>query len=293
MDQPVPSPAEARRPEAVPVSDELKQNYQQDIDRFEEEKFASRNSFPTKLLGWMLIACIGFQISGAIFGYHYDFGGLIFLFAGIYVLNGSQSALRFATFFIVPAAVIELLAIIWSVARHEPTEVNGKWMDHTDLEFWTLGLSPCMYFAAESIIATYAFRLRKIPFWTKTVRLWAVLVGGLLLLKFGFFARDLIRQREVRRALIKEVAAAKAYFSAYGVGISSISTKSSDQAFGELPRVLQVDWKNSPGSTTMIYRKFPDSDIPLGEHLHYQDWFKLPSGEWGMIEMEVILPENP
>jgi len=293
MDSPAPTSGEASHPEWALLSEEQKGNYRNDVNRFEEEKFASRNSFPTKLLGWMLIASFGFQIAGAISGNGIDFGGLLFLFTGIYILNGSQSALRFATFIIAPATVIGLLKILWSVALRQPLEINKVWQDYHALKFWTLGVSPCMYLVAESIVATCAFRLRKIPFWTKTVRVWAGVFGVLFLLQFVLFARNLVRQREVRRSLSKELTAAKAYFSAYGTLVSSASMKSSEQTFSELPDVLKVDWQNSPNSTTQIYRKKSPDNRPSSRHRDLQEWLKLPSGEWGMIEMEVVLPENP
>jgi hypothetical protein len=293
MDSPAPTSGEASHPEWALLSEEQKRNYRNDVNRFEEEKFASRNSFPTKLLGWMLIASFGFQIAGAISGNGIDFGGLLFLFTGIYILNGSQSALRFATFIIAPAAVIGLLKILWCVALRQPLEINKDWRDYRDLKFWTLGVSPCMYFVAEAIVATCAFRLRKIPFWTKTVRVWAGVFGVIFLLQLIFFARNLVRLREVRRSFPKELAAAEAYFSTYGRGISTASMRASEQTFGELPNLLQVDWKNSPNSTTQIYRKVSGGDTPSGKRLDHQVWLKLPSGEWGKIEMKLILPENP
>jgi hypothetical protein len=288
MDHPVPTPAEAHRPERVPLSEEQKQNYQKDIDRFEEEKFASRNSFPTKLLGWLLIAGFGLQVAGA----SHDFGGLLVLFAGISVLKGSQSALRFITFLIIPAAATGILAILWSIALHEPLEVDKAWRDYSDLKFWTLGISPCMYFVAEAIVAVCAFRLRKILFWTKTVRVWAAVFGIIFLVQFAFFARDLVRQREVQRSMSKELAAAKAHFSAYGRGISSASMTASEQTFSEFPNVLEVDWKNAPNSTTEIYRKRSPDNRPSARRRDLQEWLKLPSGEWGMIEMKVVLPKD-
>jgi len=293
MDQPVPSPVEVRRPEPVPLSEEQRQNYQKDIDRFEEEKFASRNSFPTKLLGWMLIASFLLQIAGGFTKSRHDFGGLLVLFAGISVLKGSQSALRFITFLIVPAAVVGLLSIIWSVIIHEPLEIDGNWKDYTDLEFWSLGLSPCMYFVAEVIVAACAFRLRKISFWTKTVRVWAVVFGIIFLAQLAFFARDSLRQREVHSAMSKELAAAKSHFLAYGKGFSSASITASERTFSAFSNVLEVDWKTEPHSTMEIYRK-KSPDIHPSDRLHdLKEMLKLPSGEWGMIEMEVILTENP
>ncbi|RYD61934.1 MAG: hypothetical protein EOP83_15865 [Verrucomicrobiaceae bacterium] len=267
------------------MSEEQKRNYQKDLDRFEEEKFAAKNSFPTKLLGWMLIASIGIQIAGAISGNNYDLGGLVFLFIGIAVLKGSQIALRLATFFVVPGAAIGLLHIIWTVARNEPLEVGHEWNDYRDLEFWTLGVSPCMYFAAESIVAACALRLRKIPFWTKTVRLWAAAVGVLLLLQFGFFARDLIRQSEVRRSLSRELAAVRAQFLG--------ATKSAEATFSEFPNIVAVRWSGSRNSYSTIYHKKANKGAPSGEHLFHQEWLQLPSGAWGRIDMKVILPEKP
>ncbi|HEY1121192.1 MAG TPA: hypothetical protein VGE67_06310 [Haloferula sp.] len=277
----------------MPLSEEQKRNYQEDIDRFEEEKFAAKSSFPTKLLGWMLIAGVGLQIAGTISDQSYNFGGILFLIVGFRILKGSQGALRLATFFAFPGAVFGLLRLIWTAARNEPLEINRAWKDYHDLAFWTLEVSPCMYFAAESIVATYAFRLRKIPFWTKTVRLWAAVAALVLLIKFLFFTMELVRQSETRRSLPKELAAAKAHFSAYGSSISGSSMRASEQTFSELPNILQIGWKNSPNSTTEIYRKKSQDSPPAIFHRDHSEWLKLPSGEWGRIDMELILPEKP
>ncbi|MEK7952520.1 hypothetical protein [Luteolibacter soli] len=275
------------------MSEEQKRNYQKDIDRFEEEKFAAKHSFPTKLLGWMLVAGIALQAAGSFSHGSYNFGGLVFLLAGFSILKGSQSALRFAAFFAVPGAILGSLRILWHVAAREPLEINGEWRSYGDLEFWTLDVSPCMYFAAESIVAACALRLRKIPFWTKPVRLWASVVGMLLLIQFGFFVRDLIRQREVRRSFPKELATAKAHILTYGGSVfATPSLISSVATFGEFPNILEVMWSTSPSSHSMIYRKNPNEGSALGKHLELQECLQLPSGEWGRIEMKLIQPES-
>ena len=288
MDAPAPKPAEVRRPEAVPLSEEQKWNYQKDIDRFEEEKFASRHSFPTKLLGWMLIAGFGLQIAGGISGNHYNFGGPIFLFAGIYVLNGSQSSLRFATFLIGPAAIAGLLETAWALALGRPVEIGSGWHDFRDLKFWTMWVSPTMFFVAESIIAICVFRLRKIPFWTKTVRLWAVIVAVLLLVKAGTGIRDLLRERELRKTFSKDLQAARTFIFRGG------TVPFGQNAIEASPPVLRIWSQHKSGFRSESLYEAPPREPSRSEKLYeYEEWFKDPSGEWGKLEMEVILPENP
>ncbi len=275
------------------MSEEQKRNYQKDLDRFEEEKFASRNSFPTKLLGWMLIASFGFQVAGAISSNNHYLGKLFFLFAGIYVLNGSQSALRFATFFIAPAAVLGLLRIIWSIALKEPVEINGAWTDYRELKFWTLGVSPYMYLLAGSMVATWAFRLRRIPYWTTPVRWLTVIAGALLLWESGLFIRDLIRAKKIRHSLTIELASARGNFHDLHAAASSASIVTKELTFAHFPNVRSVNYEVLPGIDRWSYQN-ESFVLPGNRRLHkYQEWWELGSGEWGRIEMEVILPEDP
>ncbi|MCW1886425.1 hypothetical protein OKA04_16930 [Luteolibacter flavescens] len=277
-----------------PLSEEQKQNYQKDLDRFEEEKFAATNSFPTKLLGWMLIASLGLQIAGAISGNSFDLGGVLLLFLGMAVLRGSQTALRIAAFFAVPASVIGTLHVIWSIVFNEPLEVGNEWKSYHDLKFWTMVVSPTMYFAAKSMVAICALRLRKVTFWTKAVKWCSCIVGISLMIQLGLFAKSMILRSEVRNALEKEISAAKAHVTTYfGRTGSSAFVMSPEQRFGEIPRIRSVSWKSSPNSTTVIYHQPGGATMPTGKHVDHSEWLRLPSGEWGKLEMEVILPKAP
>jgi hypothetical protein len=235
----------------------------------------------------------GFQIAGALTGNYHDFGGLLLLFAGIYVLNASQSALRFATFLIAPAAVLGLLRMIWAIALREPVEINDAWADYRELKFWTLGVSPCMYLLAASIVATWAIRLRRIPFWTSNVRWFTAIFGALLLWKSGLFIRDLIRAKKINESLTIELASARGNFSDLRSAASSASIFTAEEPFEHFSTVRSVSYKVSPVADGCSFRN-ESFVLPPTKRLHkYQEWWKLRTGEWGRIEMEVILPEDP
>lgn len=181
-----------------------------------------------------------------------------------------------------------MVCIVWSIVRNEPIEAGRKWVDYGDLAFWTLGLSPNMYFAAASILAACAFRLRKIPFWTKTVRWSAVIVGTLFLLRFGFFVRNLVCERQVRRTFSEDLQSARTLISRGG------TTTLTPTPFTASPQVLRIAWRQGSSCSREFLYQAPPRKPSKSERLYeYEEWVKDPSGKWGKLEMSIVLPTNP
>lgn len=289
-EHPVPRPIDR-----TSLSDAQKKSFQETVDQAREEEVARRQSIPTKLLGWLLIGGFCLEVAGGFTGNHADLGGLLFLFAGIGVLKGSQASLRFATFFVVPGSVAWIVQLIGSAVLDYPVEIGNKWSDFRQLSFWTLGVSPAMLMLAESFLAVMAFRLRHIAFWTRTVAMFAGIVGILWLIQMASDTLDWHHNRSMGREIPAEIQAARLLAKLYGGGISSTSINNWNRTFDPLEKVRKVDWMTSPNGTIQVY----DRNSRIGRSRstyrieHYSEWLRLPSGKWGKLELELILPEAP
>lgn len=259
-----------------------------------EEEWARRHSMPTKLLGWMLIAGFVFEVCSGIIGGGLDLGGILFLFAGIAVMKGSQNWLRFVTVLVVLGALFSIGMIIHSFVTGHPIAIGKKWFDFRELEFWTLGVSPVMFLIAESILSIVAIKLRRIEFWTRSVKVWTGILGGFVVFCFAVQLFRILRDREFRRDFSSELEAARNHLVAHGGWSSLASRESSEAVFSRLPRVMTFTWRHDPKVGRVIYRKFKGSTPTIdGKGNTYSEWIKLSSGEWGKIELKIILPESP
>jgi hypothetical protein len=288
------------RPEPRPIdwtslTDAQKRSFQETVDQDREEDIARRRSMPTRLLGWMLIGGFCLELAGGFTGNHADLGGLLFLFAGIGVLKGSQSWLRFATLMAVLASSVGFLIITWSVAMNQPIEIDRGWVDYRQLSFWTLGVSPLMFLMAESILGAVAFRQRRIHFWTKTVRIFAGILAGILLIQG---VKEVFKWRGesiLKRTLSNEIETTRQLMIRHGSGFSASSSHDWQSGFEPLTKVRRINWMSSPNVTMQVY----DRKSRIGRSRstyrieHYSEWLRLPSGEWGKLELEVILPQAP
>ena len=159
MESASPEHPEPRPIDRTSLSDAQKKSFQETVDQAREEELARRQSMPTKLLGWMLIGGFCLEVVGGFTSNHTNLGGLVFVFAGIAIMKGSQAWLRFVTFFVVPGSVAWIVYLIGSAILVYPVEIGNKWSDFRQPSFWTLGVSPAMLMLAESFLAVLAFRL--------------------------------------------------------------------------------------------------------------------------------------
>lgn len=302
------------------LSDAQKKSLQETVDRAQEEDLARRYSTPTKLLGWLLIGSFCLDLAGRFTGTRADLGGLLSLLAGIGILTGSQGWLRFATFVAVPVSIAGLADLLGSVVLNYPVEVGNKWLDFRDLSFWTLGVSPAMLLLAEAILAVLVFRLRRIRFWTRTVTIFAGIVGILILLQMVDEALDWHRNRAAARELPAEIQAARDLVNHHGGGSGSTSIIDWNATLDPMEKIRKVDWRLSPRLTVKLYDResraggsrsdrsvrhssewlrFQDN---LGRSFggfrgqrvrHYSEWLHFPSGDWGKLELELIPSQDP
>jgi len=295
MESTGPEPPHSRPVERISLTDEQKKSLQETIDQAREEELARRQSMPTKLLGWMLIGGFCLEIAGCFTDNHNNLGGLLFCFAGFGILRGSQAWLRFATFFVVPGSVGSLADLVGSVVFDYPVEVGNHWVDFRQLSFWTLGVSPAMLMFAESFLAVLAFKFRRVRFWTRTVAVFAGLFAIVLLLGTWSHTKDWHRNRSTGREIPAEIQAARSLMTAYGAGSSRPFINNAVAVFDPMERVQTVEWQSSSSATTQVYDRGSRGGRPSSSSRirRYSEWLRLPSGEWGKLELEVILPKKP
>ena len=140
MESTRPEHPEPRPIDRTSISEAQKRSFQETVDQAREEELARRQSMPTKLLGWMLIATLGFDIAASFSGADINLGGVIFFFAGLAVLRGSQAAQRFSTFLLILLAVVGWTQITLTFASVRPFEIGGSWFGFGQLKFWSLGI---------------------------------------------------------------------------------------------------------------------------------------------------------
>jgi hypothetical protein len=261
--------------------------------REEEEKFAKQHSMPTWLLGWMLIAGFILQIAGGFTSSKVDLGGIIFLIAGLKVKDGSQAALRFVIF-LTSLSAIAFASLIWDAAHLRPLRVGDVGYFADDLKFWILGISPPVYLLAESILGVTALKTRQLPFWTKTVRVWAVIFGIFYGILSAQGIRKWQRNRLVERTMAPELAAARAYIATATPGVlSSSSFAASQAAFSAYPQIEGISWRGGSGGIGFgIYTRKPELTPLGGSSCEYTMWLRDAGGNWGELEMTLTLPDR-
>lgn len=293
-------PASPEHPEPRPIdrtslSDAQKKSFQETVDRAREEELARRQSMPTKLLGWMLIATLGFDIASGFSGADVSLGGVIFFFAGVAVLRGSQAALRLSTFLLILLAVVGWTQITLTFASVRPFEIGGSWFGIGQLKFWTLGICPNVYLTTAAILAFSAFCKRELPFWSPAVKKSGCVVAVIFIANGAEKAFDLRQNRALEKSFPREIQAARllAKYRSRPPGTASITDWI--QTFDPMENVINVSWITSPRGSNRTYAR----ESRLGESRssgraqRYSEWLRLPSGEWGKLELELILPEAP
>lgn len=265
-------------------------------DRESEEKWACLHSMPTRVLGWMLIGGCLLQFVAGFMNSGVDLGGLVYLIAGICVLRGSQAALRFVVFFCA-GVVPGLIQLAWNSFQLRPILVDDVWYPIEDIKFWTLGVSPLVYFLGEFILGVLALRTRRVIFWTKTVKVSATVFGVLLLLGGAIAVQGWMRKRSVEKGFPAEIAAARSYIESSAAStVSGTSMRSAESLFSSYPRVVEVTWKSDMNSNLRLYHRglAATDGLSTGEVSHrHSQLVRDHSGKWGEVELELIQPGKP
>lgn len=255
-----------------------------------EEAFAKTHSRPTRILGWLVIGGIIIQFVGSFSRQDLDLGGIIFLIAGVRILQGSQAWVRFVAL-VGPFILLVFLArLIWPLIIVQPVMLRREWYSYGDLRLWTSFICPTVFMTAESILAFVALQHRQLPFWTRTAKISVAVAAGICLLQALFaISRDLKNQKLCRQFPM-EIQKAEDYIRTHG----DASSPAADQASQELislPALHSVSVSISPGGGKQLAGR--NSSEPPGSIHKATRYVKLPSGEWGKLELELILPDTP
>jgi hypothetical protein len=285
MESTSPEHPEPRLIDRTSLSDAQKKSFQETVDQAREEETARQQSMPTKLLAWLMIAGFGFEITSSFTSTGLSFGGIIFLFVGILIFKGSQSALRFANFTLVPLALFGLVDVAWSLIHGHPIEAGNQWATRDELRFWTLGVSPAVYFSAEALLAILALRLRRLRYWTTHVKVWTWIFGVVLGIQFVGSVIGFLQQREVRRVFSPELDAARNHVVRWGPRWTTTSLHMAPRTYESMPRIHGIYWRNSPGGRTTIYDPQSSKSLESKETHVHEEWLQTTAGEWGKLEV--------
>lgn len=258
--------------------------------REEEEAFAKKHSRPTRILGWLVIGGIIMQVAGGFSRLGLDLGGPLFFIAGAMILKGSQAWVRFvavAGSFVMLACIARL---IWPLVLPEPVKVRSAWYSYGDLLLWTTFICPSVYFVAEAILAFVVLRHRQLICWTKTTKVFTLIVGAIFLIQASLVvARDLKNKELVRRFPV-EIRKAEDYFKAHGTTLFAPTHPDAEELMSS-PALHSVTL--STRSSGGIILPIKTSSVPRKQRRKATHWVKLPSGEWGKISIEFIVDEAP
>lgn len=295
MESAGPEHPKARPIDRTSLSDAQKKSFQETVDQAREEETARRQSMPTKLFGWMLIATLGFDIAAGLSGTDVNLGGVIMFFAGVAVLRGSQAALRFSTFLLIILAVFGWIQSTLTLLSVRPLEIGRNWVDFRQVEFWSLGICPNVYFTTAVILAFGAFRKRGVLYWSPLVKKLSIGVAVLFLVDGSGKMFDFVRNNRLASSFPEEIAFAREVMTSSVLGSPKFSTRDRERTFESMTSVSRIGWSTSPNSSYMDYSSasFLGNPSATRRIRSYTEWQRLPSGKWAKLELEFILPESP
>lgn len=127
---------------------------------------------------------LGFNILQFIKGEGLDFfSPLIFACVAFSIRAGSHSALRFATWFFTPLATTSFLILLWHLLRWKPfTLESGRILPPDSPEFWQFLATPAVISVGVAVLLVTCHRLRRIKFFTRTVKRWTIAAVSLVTL---------------------------------------------------------------------------------------------------------------
>jgi hypothetical protein len=179
-----------------------------------------------------------------------------------------------------------------------PVEIRGVWRDYRTNEFWAFGVSPLMLLVAGFALAVAALRSRRIPFWTKPVRIAAGTLGLLLLAKWGVVSWKWDQQRRLANELRAEVDAVRRAFRE--LGWTSSPDPAWNRRLAAFPNIERVFWETSPGHLYPQHAPYnpnfhPAEKVairPQGREKEYSEWMRDARGKWGKLHVHLIVPES-
>ncbi|QJE94237.1 hypothetical protein [Luteolibacter luteus] len=260
-------------------------DHAQILTQDEEERHARKHSIPTRILGWMLIAGFILETTSSLFSQHLDLGGLLYFVAGIVILMGSQTALRFVAFCGILMMLLNLGQLIWSLAMDQPVKLKREWLDYRELRFWTAFVFPALFMFGESLLALVALRQRQLPYWTRMVKIFtAAFIVIFLAISLIRVTTDL-RNKQLIHMFPKEVQLAENYLRTHGTMISSPATDGPQAEIKALPSLHSISFSEggTRGWEWTSSASVPPDPIQRATHP-----VRLPSGKWGKIEFEFI-----
>ena len=271
-----------------------KEAAQEKLHEQQEEIHASLYAAPVKVLGWLMIGGFVFDMFASYHGYDSRLGGVVSLFVGLSVLKGSRSALRIAAFLTTAVAMASLVEIAWTCWQGHPFETKAKWVELGSSTFFAFIVSPCVYLIAEAILAIAALNLRKLGFWTKPVKIYASILGLLLLFGLVHTVRSQFLRKKLERDMAMELGAARDHAVNH---VGSMPFKESRAKFSAFPTIDSIQWWTSPGGCISIHERVPPgATMPpetTGTIQKYTEWIRDPSGSWGKLEIKFLVPDPP
>ena len=257
--------------------------------REEEEALARKHSRPTRILGWLVIGGILLEALGAIFAQGVSLGGPLFLVAGIMILKGSQAWVRFVAFF---AGAFVLLTLIGELtlplAMGQPVIWKEGWYSYGDTGFWMFVICPAAYLLAEVVLAFIVLRHRQLPYWTRTVKIATLVFGAIFLIQGSLALTRNLKNKELLRRFPAETRKAEDYFKVHGATLFATPPPDAEKLMS-FPVIHSVILSTrSRGGIILPTKKSPVPPAQIRKATHY---VKLPSGEWGKLEIGFIVDE--
>lgn len=250
-----------------------------------------------QLLGWMLIALTMWGF-GAVHGLEPRLlVFFIFPIPAILVLRGSAGGLRFSTVALFFSTLFWFMWLRPALAGTHPVAIQGHWSLKGARGFMSLGVLPLIHLASCLAMAVVCLVTSRIKFATKPVIAFLIVVS----LVVGIPLRvDADRAARVRRDFTAELAATKAFIvekryqdgpGAYSIGSKHPQAAEIAPVLEGNPRIRHVyTFKSMVSGAVFIY----DNREAKGTHYYnYDEWIRMPSGEWLKLDMGVNLNPAP
>ncbi|MEM9080424.1 MAG: putative molybdenum carrier protein [Verrucomicrobiota bacterium] len=242
---------------------------------------------------------------------------LLLFAAGIGMLRGSHLHLRMGTFTLGLTVLVGLVTILFHLATFKPWLPNqsGTWYPPDSTEFWLLFVSPVILTSGLLALLLSIHRTRRIKFWTRAVKKWAIFISIALLLslysnnqlfaqksKFTTSEKESIDQLEdyVKQFGTSPPPAAEDEFLArttqteHIIQISlSDSTRTTHDFIGHtrlIPRLFQNvsgGWSSASSPESVSYKI---NDKVVWEGHRYTNFLKTNSGKWLRLDSEIGSP---
>lgn len=113
-----------------------------------EEAHAKAYSRPTRILGILVIGGVMMQYIAAFSRQDIELGGAFYLVAGILILKGKQTGVRFVAFMGVLVALGAVSQLSLAQILGQPVATKSGWKTFADIRFWIEYASPAAFLSA-------------------------------------------------------------------------------------------------------------------------------------------------